>query len=142
MPKTDKQQDKIAVTSSSSTSANEAQPEATVLPAAVHFALDVLDRGHATAFGALHDARTELRIAVDGGLDWADKSVAAALRFARKLVHRTDDLAAETLGGAERVLTTTVATARSSALAAAHRLAEARAASALEAAPAPAHAQA
>jgi hypothetical protein len=95
--------------------------EPIVLPAVVHFALDVIDRGHATAFGALHDARTEIRVAVESGLDLADKASAAALRFARKIVVRTDELVAETLSGAQRVLSTSVATARSSAVEAAAR---------------------
>ena len=109
---------------------------AVVLPAVVHFALDVVDRGQSTALGALHDARIELRVAVDGSLELADKATAAALRFARKLVQRADDLAAETLGGAERVLSSTVASARTSALTAAARLSEARASATAALAPA------
>lgn len=131
--KQDKQDKPTIVAAPAPAHASPDDTRALVLPAVVHFALDLVDRGQLTAFGALHDARTELRVAVDGSLELADKATSAALRFARKLVQRADDLAAETLGGAERVVASTVAGARSSALAAAARLAAARAASSLEA---------
>lgn len=124
--KHDKQQhDKPAlVTTATSAAAPTDDTRAVIVPAVLHFALDLVDRGQITAIGALHDARTEIRVAVDGGLELADKASAAALRFARKLAQRVDDLAAESLGGAERVLTSTVASVRSSAIAAAARLGE------------------
>lgn len=83
-----------------------------LLPGVGHFALDVLDRGQATTLGVLHDARTELRTAVDHGIDLADKVAAATFRFAKKVVQRVDDAAAETLSGAERVLGNALRSAR------------------------------
>ncbi len=123
--KHDKQQhDKPALVATATAAATPDDTRAVIVPAVLHFALDLVDRGQITAIGALHDARTEIRVAVDGGLELADKASAAALRFARKLAQRVDDLAAESLGGAERVLTSTVASVRSSAIAAAARLGE------------------
>nr|HEX4318203.1 hypothetical protein [Kofleriaceae bacterium] len=76
------------------------------------FALDVLDRSQATTLGVLHDARTELRTAVDHGIDLADKVAASAFRFAKKVVQRVDDASAETLGGVERLLGNAIRDAR------------------------------
>lgn len=98
------------------------KPEATktgFVPAVVHLALDVADRGQSTAVSLLQDARSELRIAVDSGIDLAEKLVAGALRFARKSVAKVDDASAETLGGVERVLGGAVKNARETTRAAA-----------------------
>jgi hypothetical protein len=89
------------------------------VPAVVHLALDVADRGQSTAVSVLQDARTELRIAVDSGIDLAEKLVAGALRFARKSVTRIDDASAEALTGVERVLGGAVKNARETTRAAA-----------------------
>lgn len=93
----------------------EARPETGrhgVLPGVVHLAIDVAERGQSTAIAALQDARTELRTAVDHGLELAEKLVGGAFRFSRKLVQRVDDAAAEVLTGAERVMTGAVRSAR------------------------------
>lgn len=83
-----------------------------VLPGLVHLALDVADKSQATAFSVIGDARTELRTAVDHGIDLAEKLTAAALRFTRKVVQRVDDASGETLASAERVLGGAVKSAR------------------------------
>lgn len=83
-----------------------------VVPGVIHLALDVAERGQTTAITVLQDARVELRTAIDGGLDLAEKVATGALRFARKLVQRLDDAGNETLAGAERVLSTAVKSAR------------------------------
>jgi hypothetical protein len=75
-----------------------------VRPGVVHLALDVADRGQSTALAVLQDARIELRTAVDGGIDFAEKLATGALRFARKLVQKVDDAGADALTGAERAL--------------------------------------
>jgi hypothetical protein len=82
------------------------------IPNVGHLALDVIDRGQATTLGVLHDARTELRTAVDHGIELADKLAASTFRFAKKLVQRIDDAAADTLGGVERVIGSAVKGAR------------------------------
>lgn len=89
------------------------------VPAVVHLALDVADRGQSTAVSMLQDARAEIRIAVESGIDLAEKLVAGALRFARKGVAKIDDASAETLGGVERVLGGAVKNARETTRAAA-----------------------
>lgn len=78
----------------------------------VHLALDVADKSQSTAIAILQDARTELRTAVDGGLELAEKLAAGALRFAKKVVAKVDDAAKDGLAGTERVLATAVKTAR------------------------------
>lgn len=83
-----------------------------VLPNVVHLALDVADRSQSTAIAVLNDARTELRAAVDQGIDFAEKLATAAFRFARKTVSRVDEGTAETLTGVERVLGGAVKSAR------------------------------
>jgi hypothetical protein len=90
-----------------------------VLPGVVHLALDVADKGQATALAVLQDARIELRTAVDHGIEMAEKVTAAAFRFTRKAVQRVDEAASETLTGAERVLGGAVKTARETTNAAA-----------------------
>lgn len=83
-----------------------------VVPGVVHLALDVADRGQSTVIAVLQEARIELRTAVDGGLEFAEKLATGVLRFSRKVVQRLDDASASALGGAERVLTNAVKSAR------------------------------
>lgn len=83
-----------------------------LVPNAVHLALDAADRGQSTVIAVLHDARIELRSAVDSGLELAEKLAAGALRFTRKLVQRADDTSKDALAGAERALATAVTRAR------------------------------
>jgi hypothetical protein len=90
-----------------------------VLPGVVHLALDVADRGQATAIAILQDARIELRGAVEGGVDLAEKVAAALFRVARKSVQRVDEASAETLAGVGQVLAGAVKSARETTRAAA-----------------------
>jgi hypothetical protein len=83
-----------------------------LIPGVGNLAIDVIDRGQATTLGVLHDARAELRTALDHGIDLADKLAASTFRFAKKLVQRLDDAAADTLGGVERVVGGAIKTAR------------------------------
>lgn len=83
-----------------------------VVPGVVHLALDVADRGQSTVISVLQDARIELRTAVDGGLEFAEKLATGALRLSRKIVQKLDDASASALGGAERVLANAVKNAR------------------------------
>jgi len=83
-----------------------------VVPGVVHLALDVADRGQSTVIAVLQDARIELRTAVDGGLEFAEKLATGALRFSRKVVQKLDDASASALGGAERVRANAVKNAR------------------------------
>ena len=78
----------------------------------VHLALDVADKGQSIAIAILQDARTELRTAVDGSLELAEKVAAGALRFVRKVVAKLDDAAKDGLAGTERALASAVKTAR------------------------------
>ena len=82
------------------------------LPKVVHFAIDAADRGQSTVIGVLQDARTELRTALDGGLEYVEKLATGALRFSRKLVERVDDTSKDALTRAERTLATVVTRAR------------------------------
>jgi hypothetical protein len=91
-----------------------------VLPGVVHLALDVADKSQSTALAVLQDARIELRIAVDHGIELAEKLTAAAFRFTRKAVQRVDEATNETLVSAERVLGGAVKTARETTNAAVH----------------------
>jgi hypothetical protein len=94
-------------------------PRTGVLPGMVLLAIDVAEKGQTTAIAVLQDARTELRIAVDHGIELFEKAAAAAFRFTRKTVQRIDEVAAESLTGAERVLGGAVKTARETTTAAA-----------------------
>jgi hypothetical protein len=94
------------------TQKTETRTDRGVVPGVAHPALDVVDRGQSTALAVLQDARTELRLAIDGGIDLAEKASAAALRFARKLTQRVDDGVAETLTGVERLIGGAVKSAR------------------------------
>lgn len=91
---------------------SSAKPEG---PRLISLALDVAQRGQATAIAVLQDARTELRASVDGTIDLAEKLSAGALRFTRKLVQKLDDTAADALKGTERALGETIENARETA---------------------------
>jgi hypothetical protein len=91
-----------------------------ILPGVAHLALDVADRGQATVIAVLHDARVEVRGAVDHTIELAEKLATGALRFARKLTSRVDDATSEALTGAERVLSGAVKQARETTRAAQH----------------------
>jgi hypothetical protein len=90
-----------------------------LLPGVVHLALDIADRGQSTAIALLQDARIELRGAVEGGVDLAEKVAASFFRFARKGIQRVDDASAETLNGVGQVLGGAVKNARETTRAAA-----------------------
>jgi hypothetical protein len=95
-----------------------------LLPGVVDLALDLADRGQSAAIALLQDARVELRGAVDGGVDWAEKTAAAFFRIARKGVQRADDASVETLTGVGLVLAGAVQRAREVSRAAAERAAK------------------
>lgn len=82
------------------------------LPKVVHLAINAADRGQSTVIAVLQDARSELRTAIDGGLEYAEKLATGALRFSRKIVARVDDTSKEALASAERALATAVTKAR------------------------------
>jgi uncharacterized phage infection (PIP) family protein YhgE len=103
--KTDKKSESLAPRST----------EQTDSPRVIYLALDVAERGQSTAVAVLQDARTELRAAVDGSIDLAEKFTAGALRFARKLVQKLDDTASDALKGSERALHETIENARETA---------------------------
>jgi hypothetical protein len=90
-----------------------------LVPGFVHLALDIADRGQSTVLALLQDARFEIRGAVDGGVDLAEKVAAGVFRFARKGVQRVDDASAETLIGVGQVLAGAVKSARETTRAAA-----------------------
>ena len=83
-----------------------------VLPNVAHLALDVVDRSQSTAIAVLQDARTELRTAVDGGIEFVEKTANAALRLARKVTQRVDDGFAATLTSVEHLIGSAVKSAR------------------------------
>ncbi len=84
-------------------------------PRVVYLALDVAERGKSTALAVLQDARIELRTALDGGLELAEKLSAGALRFARKLVQQIDDASADALKGSDQALAEALQRARQTA---------------------------
>jgi hypothetical protein len=84
-------------------------------PRVIYLALDVAERGQTTAVAVLQDARLELRSAVDGTIDLAEKLAAGAVRFARKLAERVDDAATDALKGTERALHDTIEKTRETA---------------------------
>ena len=84
-------------------------------PRAISLALDVAARGQSTAVAVLQDARIELRTAVDGTIDLAEKIAAGTVRFARKLVQKVDETASDALKGTERALAETIENARETA---------------------------
>ncbi len=90
----------------------ESTKTAALVPRVVHFAIDAADRSQSTVIAVLQDARTELRTALDGGLEYAEKLATGALRFSRNLVQRADDTSKDALASAERALTTVVTRAR------------------------------
>src|SRR5262245_42121711 len=82
------------------------------VPGVANLALDVADRGQSTIIAVLQDARGELRVLVDNGIELAEKTAASLFRFARSVTKRVDDAAAETLTGTERLLGNAVKAAR------------------------------
>lgn len=95
-----------------------------LVPKVVHFAIDAADRGQSTVIAVLQDARTELRTAIDGGLEYAEKLATGALRFSRNLVERADETSKHALASAERALTTVVTRARETTRAAQEQVAQ------------------
>ena len=83
-----------------------------ILPGFAHLALDVADRGQGTAIALLQDARTELRGALENGVELAEKAAAALFRLTRKGIQRIDDASAESLTGLGQVLSGAVKSAR------------------------------
>jgi hypothetical protein len=81
----------------------------------VHLALDAANRGQSTAVAVLQDARVEVRTAIEHGIELAEKLSTGALRFARKLVAKIDEAANDGLSGAERALSSAVASAKETA---------------------------
>ncbi len=101
------------MTTKTETKFTEAAPTSTgLVPNVVHLALDAADRGQSTVIAVLQDARIELRTAVDGGLELAEKLAAGALRFTKKVVQRADETSKDALASAERALATAVTRAR------------------------------
>jgi len=88
------------------------------VPGVAHLAIDVVDRGQATAVALLQDARTELRVTLDHGIELGEKAAASLFRFARKVTERVDEGLTETLASAERLLGTAVKSARATTRAA------------------------
>jgi hypothetical protein len=89
------------------------------LPGVVHLALDIADRSQTTAIALLQDARIELRGAIEGGVDLAEKVAASFFRVTRKGISRVDEASAETLTGVGQVLGGAVKNARETTRAAA-----------------------
>ena len=84
-------------------------------PRAIFLALDVAARGQSTIVAVLQDGRTELRTAVDGTIDLAEKLSAGVVRFARKVVQKVDDVTSDALKGTERALHETIESTRETA---------------------------
>jgi hypothetical protein len=82
------------------------------LPSVVYLAIDVADKGSATALALLQDARAELRAGVDGGIELAEKVTTAVFRLARKATSRIDETSAETLTAVERTVSGAAKSAR------------------------------
>ncbi len=97
------------------TQKTETSPYENEGPRVVYLALDVAERGKATAVAVLQDARVELRTAFDGGLELAEKLSAGALRFARKLVQQIDDASTDALKGTDQALAEALQRARQTA---------------------------
>ncbi len=91
---------------------SDARPTLGIVPGVAHLALDVADRSQSTAISVLQDARVELRVVFDHGIELAEKATASLFRFARKLGQRLDEGVAETLGNTERLLNGAVKSAR------------------------------
>ena len=84
-------------------------------PRVIYLALDVAERGQSTVVAVLQDARAEVRTAVDGTIDLAEKLATGAIRFARKFVQKIDDATSDALKGTERALHHTIENARETA---------------------------
>ena len=59
-----------------------------VVPGVAHLAIDLVDRGQSTTIAVLQDARTELRVLVDTGIELAEKATQSVFRFAKKVTQR------------------------------------------------------
>lgn len=94
------------------TTKTESRTDRGVLPGVAHLALDVVDRSQTTAIAVLQDARTEVRAAVDSGIEFAEKTATSAFRFARKLSQRVDEGVADTLTRVEQLISGAVKSAR------------------------------
>ena len=75
-----------------------------IVPGMAHLALDLVDRGQGTAIGFVQDARTEVRVIVESGIELSEKTAASLFRIARKLTQRVDEAVAESLMATERLL--------------------------------------
>jgi hypothetical protein len=84
-------------------------------PGVMHLALDAADRGQSTTVAVLQDARLELRTAVEGGIDFAEKIAAGVFRFARKLVAKVDEAGSDALSSTERMLANAIKNAHETA---------------------------
>ena len=83
-----------------------------VVPGVVHLALDVADRGQSSTIALLQEGRTELATFVIGGVELAEKATASVFRLIKKAIARFDESTSETLAGVEKIVTSTVKTAR------------------------------
>ena len=75
-----------------------------LVPGVANLAIESVDRAQITTIGIMQDVRTELRVALDNGVELAEKTVLAMFRLTKKLVARIDEAAAGTLGSAEKLL--------------------------------------
>src|SRR5579862_9343448 len=89
-----------------------------VVPGVAHLAIDLVDRGQSTTLAVLQDARTELRVLVDTGIELAEKATLSLFRFAKKVTSRVDEAVAESLTSAERLIGGAVKSARATTQAA------------------------
>lgn len=83
-----------------------------VVPGVVHLALDVADRGQSTTIALLQDGRTELTSVIVGGVELAEKATASVFRLIKKAIARFDEGTTETLSTVEKLVASTVKTAR------------------------------
>jgi hypothetical protein len=63
--------------------------------------LDTVDRGHARAAAALHDARNAIRTRLELGVDRAEQLTAKLFDGARKNIQRIDATGADTINKAQ-----------------------------------------
>jgi hypothetical protein len=69
-----------------------------------NLAIDLVDRSQSTTFALLQEVRAEVRAAIDGTIELADKLGGAVVRVARKTTARVDEATAATLTDVERWL--------------------------------------
>ena len=104
--------DATTTTPSAPTTPSAVRTARGVVPGVVHLALDVADRGQSTTIALLQDGRTELASIVIGTVDHAEKATMSVFRLIKKAIARFDEGTSETLAGVEKIVTTTVKTAR------------------------------